>query len=165
MPRIERWLAPLALLALIATSLVPTPAQAQEGEIFEFGPRPTWSVLAGPTGGGSFGSPGGGGFLGAELSIARLERKFWFGAYADGSYDFGHQTGTFTAGPQFGLGFFGLDGGVALRTEAFDEPGATARFLVTSGFFALYGRWLFFPAADEHVGQVGVVLKLPIWAN
>lgn len=157
----------VALVALTATLLFASPAMAED-EAYEFGPRASWVVLAGPTGGGSFGTPGGGGFVGGELSLARLERAFWYGLYADGSYDFGHADATFTAGPSLGLGFFGLDGGVALRagdSGDFSDPGATARFMVTSGFFAIYGRWLFFPSADEHVGQVGVLLKFPIWAN
>jgi hypothetical protein len=155
----------VTIMAMLAIWLTAGPVFAQDDTAFEFGPQPSWSLLFGPSGGGSFGTPGGGGYVGGELSLSRLNERRWWGFYADGVYDFGHRDAIFTAGPEFGAGFFGVDGGVALRTGSTDDIGGTARLLVTAGFFALYGRYFFFPEAEEHVGQIGVLFKIPLWAS
>ncbi|MFP4598663.1 MAG: hypothetical protein ACLFVJ_10455 [Persicimonas sp.] len=132
---------------------------------FEFGPVPGWQVLGGVNGGGSFGSPGGGGFAGAELSVSRLMSGWWTGAYVDGVYDFGHSAATVTAGPEVGYGVLGLDGGAAARFAA-DGPdwGPQARLLVTAGVFSVFGRYTYLTDSDAHIGQAGVLFKLPLWA-
>lgn len=133
---------------------------------FEFGPKPGWQVLFGPTGGGSFGSPGGGGFAGAELSVSRLNAGTWFGAYVDGIYDFGQSAALVTAGPQLGYTLLGLDGGVAARFgDGGPEWGPQARLMISAGFFSLYGRYAYLLDTDEHLGQAGVMFKLPLWAD
>jgi hypothetical protein len=163
MSRIPRCAAITA--ACLAALVLAVPSSAGAEEPFEFGPQPTWSVFAGPMGGGSFGSPGAGGFAGGEVSVTRLQRRFWFGLYGDAAYDFGHSAATTTAGPSVGFGFFGIDGGLAARFDDGADLGATARFLVTTGFVAFFGRWQYFPGPDQHIGQAGLLIKLPLWVS
>ena len=153
----------MVMLTMLAL-LVPATASAEE-PIFSFGSKTRWQSLFGPTTGGSFGSPGGGGFVGAELSINRIREGIWWGFYGDGAYDFGHESALLTAGPSVGWNFVGVDGGFALREGDETEVGLQARLLLTIGFFGLYGRYIALPNADEQIGQVGLYFKLPIWAS
>ena len=162
--------------ALLWAACLLTPALARaedrdapgEDAPYDFGPRAGWHLMFGPSLGGSFGSDGGGFWLGGELALSRLQTGSWWGLYADGAWDFGHDAALITAGPQLGWLMLGLDGGVAARFAG-DPDGAqlggAARALVTFGFFALHGRYLYFPSAGEHIGQVGITLKLPVWAS
>ncbi|QDG49376.1 hypothetical protein FIV42_01080 [Persicimonas caeni] len=165
----------LTLFCALGALALASPASAQTGSKqdaskqdapFDFGPKPGWQVLFGPTGGGSFGSPGGGGFAGAELSVSRLDAGWWQGAYVDGVYDFGQSAALVTAGPQLGYTLLGVDGGVAARFGD-DGPdwGPQARLMFSAGFFSLYGRYAYLLDSDEHVGQAGVMFKLPLWAD
>jgi hypothetical protein len=133
---------------------------------FAFGPQPSWQVLFGPTGGASFGSPGAGGFVGAELSFSRLKAGWWLGGYVDGAYDFGQSAAMVTAGPEFGYAFFGVDGGLAAH---FDDGGTSlgpqGRLMFSAGLFTLFGRYTYLVEPEEHIGQAGVIFKLPIWAD
>lgn len=159
-PRLFAALAAVLVLAFAA------PAAAQD-DAYSFGNTTETYILGGLSGGGSFGSYGGGGYVGGELSLAFLKELLWGGVYIDGTYDFAHLASTFSVGPEFGFGPFGFDGGVAMRFGLEDEPeiGAHGRFLITLGTFALYGRYGYWPDAFEavHIGQVGVLLKLPFW--
>jgi len=150
----------MTMLALV----FPATAYADE-PIYSFGSKTRWQSLFGPTTGGSFGSPGGGGFVGAELSVNRIREGIWWGFYGDGAYDFGQESALVTAGPSVGWNFFGVDGGFALREGDQTELGLQGRFLVTIGFFGLYGRYVHLPQGDEHIGQAGVYFKVPIWAS
>jgi hypothetical protein len=133
---------------------------------FVFGPQPGWQVLAGPTGGVSFGSPGAGGFVGAELSLSRLEAGWWLGGYVDGTYDFGQSAALITAGPEFGYAVFGIDGGLAARIgDDGVKLGPQGRLMISVGFFTLFGRYSYLVEPDEHLGQAGVIFKLPLWAD
>jgi hypothetical protein len=170
---------PLALLLATAAALLPATAHAEDTEEappYSFGNETETYFLGGLTGGGSFGSPGAGGFVGGELSVAWLKELWWGGIYADGAYDFGHGAGTFTAGPEVGWGPIGLDGGAGLRLGLKDEPevGFVGRGMITLGLFAVFGRygyWLDTNDEDDpnvvgtHVGQVGVLVKLPFWSS
>lgn len=150
----------LTMLALLV------PATASAGEpLFTFGSKERWQSLFGPTTGGSFGSAGGGGFVGAELSVNRIREGIWWGLYADGAYDFGQESALLTAGPSVGWNFVGVDGGLALREADETESGLQARLLFTVGFFGLYGRYIALPDSDEQIGQIGLYFKLPIWAS
>jgi hypothetical protein len=144
---------------------IATAASADEPP-FEFGPTPGWQVLGGVNGGGSFGSQGGGGFAGAELSFNRLMAGWWTGAYVDGVYDFGHSAATVSAGPEIGYGVIGLDGGAAVQFGAGDPSwGPQARLLVTAGVFSIFGRYTYLTGPEAHIGQAGVLFKLPLWAQ
>lgn len=158
----------LAALALLLWMAQPAAAQ-EEGEPFAFGDVPEAFVMGGLTGGGSFGSPGGGGFLGGEASLAWLYHGVWGGFYMDGFYDFGHGDTTLSIGPELGYAVLGLDGGLGLRLGQADDPelGGQMRLLVSLGNFSLFGRYGFWPGSKDaqHVGQVGVLLKFPFWSS
>ncbi len=145
------------------------PAYAQD-TAYSFGNDAEAFVLGGLTGGGSFGSPGGGGFVGGEMSLVWLKEGLWGGLYADGLYDFGHSAATVSVGPEIGYALFGLDGGVAFRfgrdgEEDSPEIGYHARALLGMGGFALFGRYGIWPNSQtaEHVVQIGLLLKMPFW--
>lgn len=160
----------IAALLVIACALGwGAAAQAQEARGFTLGHESAWFLMGGAMGGGSFGSPGGGGFAGGELSLAWTRSGVWAGLYGDASYDFGHGATTLTLGPELGWLLLGLDGGLGVRLGRSDqaELGAQVRGLLTLGNVALFGRYGHWPgsARDKHVGQVGVLLKLPLWAS
>lgn len=158
-----------AILLLLALLALPATARAGEpGEAFRFDNEARGYVLGGLTGGGSFGSAGGGGYLGGEVSAAWLKELLWGGFFVDGVYDFGLGAGTLSAGPEVGYGPLGLDGGVAMRLGLEDRPevGYQGRLLITAGVLGLYGRYGYWPGAPRarHVGQVGLLLKIPLWS-
>jgi hypothetical protein len=167
--RASRWLTTTLTVLAISTSASwamaqDAESQPAEDDYFTLGTSPGWYMLGGLTGGGSFGTPGGGGFVGAEVSVVRLHKGLWTGLYVDGMYDF-NQGAIFTAGPEIGYYVAGLDGGVALRLgDQGPEVGGAARALLSLGLFSLYGRYMIWPTGGEleHVGQVGVLLKIPL---
>ncbi len=153
--------------ALLASLAAPSSASAQDD--FSFGNETQSYVLAGLTTGGSFGSLGGGYYLGGEVSAAWLFEGVWGGLYADAAYDFGQGATTVSLGPELGWWVLGLDGGLAARFgRAPDaELGFHARGMIALGLFSIYGRYGGWPGtgAVEHVGQVGVTFKLPVWTS
>lgn len=152
---------PACALALL---LLAGPGFARDAP-YSFGSEAGWSVMAGATGGGSFGT-GGGGFAGGELSLARLSGGWWTGVFADAVYDFGPDETLFTAGPELGFTALGIDGGPALRLrDGETDLGASGRLLLSFALLSLYGRYGYFPDSETHLGQVGVLLKLPVWAS
>jgi hypothetical protein len=172
-------LAAFVLAAFVLASGAST-ASAQEtaepdepavtAEPFSFGSEPGWHLLGGLSAGGGFGTLGGGVFTGLELSVSRLMRRFWWGGYLDATYDFVQQGALATAGPQIGYAAFGLDGGIATRIDTGDNAGRfdygpQARLLVTAGLLGIYGRYVYLVDHDEHIGQAGILLKLPLWAD
>lgn len=156
-------------LVMAAALAVGAPALADPApdQPFDFGPQPGWIMMLGPTFGGSFGSAGGGGYLGAEWSVTRLSTGNWVGLYVDGVYDFGRGgEPMFTAGPQLGSTVLGIDGGGALRLVDLEpEFGATGRVLLSLAVVSLYGRYAYFVDSGDHQGQVGLMIKLPVWAS
>jgi hypothetical protein len=146
---------------------VPAVAQEEEGSV-TLGYGGGWYFLGGATGGASLTGDTGGGYVGAEASVARLRRGWWYGLYSDAFYDFGQQNMTITAGPEFGFSVFGIDGGIGVRPGP-DQPlevGPQIRGLVTVGLFAIYARYGFWPdsTTHRHVRQLGLMLKLPLAA-
>lgn len=155
--------------ALLLCLAIPASARAEEpAEAYRFGNASRGFVLGGLTGGGSFGSAGGGGYVGGEVSAVWLKELLWGGLYIDGVYDFGLGAGTLSAGPEVGYGPIGIDGGVGLRLGLEDSPevGYQGRLLITAGVFGIYGRYGYWPGSTqaEHVGQVGILLKFPFWS-
>jgi hypothetical protein len=149
-----------AALATIAVAALALPATAAP---FSIGARPAWYLLGGVTGGGTVGVDQKGGFVGGELSVVRLKQGRYLGGYADAYYDFGIDGTYATAGVEVGKQIFGLDGGVALRFAGGTEVGATARVFVSVGVFSIYARYAYFDSpADDHVIQLGAMLKLPL---
>ena len=154
----------LAAFCLLGFSAIPGVAQAEENSSLVVGHQSSWHFLGGFSGGGAFQSGSNGGFAGAELSFARLNRGLWFGGYTDAQYDFGSRLFFMTAGPSMGYGFFGADAGVAARFDDGPSFGPQGRLLLTAGIAALFGRYLYWPRVDEHVLQVGLLFKLPFIA-
>lgn len=149
-------------------------ARADEPDAFSIGAEPAWFFLGGVTGGGTVATGERGGFVGGELSLARIERANVAGFYADSYYDFGAGATYLTVGPEVarhlrrltvirpeGLTSLGIDGGLALRFDDGTDVGATGRVYVTVfGLFSIYGRYTWLDAGeDDHVVQVGVSLK------
>lgn len=153
------------LMVVVGLMLASSLAFAEDAP-YMFGAQTETYVLAGLTAGGSFGALGGGGFAGGELSLARQRHLWWHGVYVDGAYDFGHDAAMFTAGPEFGWGPLGIDGGGALRLGVEDEAelGVQGRVFLTFGVFAVFARTSFWPeTTNDRVSQFGVLLKLPLW--
>jgi hypothetical protein len=71
-----------------------------------------------------------------------------------------------TGGPQLGFGPVGIDGGYAITfADGASEHGPTGRLLVTLGLFSLYGRFTWLLDPELYRAQVGVQVKLPLWAS
>jgi len=144
-----------------------TTSGAPERSGYLVGPDSGWYLLGGATGGASFGPRGAGGFVGGEVSLVRLRRTRWVGAYVDGFYDFSSDRAAFTLGPELGIGPLGFDGGLGLRPGREGravELGGQARVLVTAGLFGLFARYGAWSVGGEveHVAQVGALLKFPL---
>jgi len=153
----------LAVVLLLALSV--RAAYADPG--FSIGPRPAWYVLGGVTAGDTLVGKDGAGFVGGELSVARLHRGIWLGAYGDGYRDFGSDGTYATAGLEAGWRFIGADAGGALRFDHGDtHAGATGRVYLGVGVLAFYVRYAYFPDAmvGEHVLQIGGELKFPLFS-
>lgn len=159
-------LLPRAVALASAFSLWPAAAAAEEPTGFTIGARPAWYVLGGVTGGATVTSDRGG-YVGGELSVARLNEGRWFGLYGDGYYDFGIKRTYTTGGIELGYKMFGIDAGGAARFGGDKvEPGLTGRLFVTVGILSIYGRYAWFDALrNDHVVQVGALLKLPLFTT
>lgn len=139
---------------------------------YSIGARPVWFLTGGGTGGGTVTAASRGGFVGGELSLARIAERRFVGLYADAYYDFGAGGTYVTLGPELGLirrsrtfpVAVGIDGGGALRAADERALGVTGRVFVTLlGSFSIYGRYAYLDAGDgDHVVQVGVSLKFPL---
>jgi len=152
------WLAALAVAAPRAAAADPPPAP------FAIGEQPAWFVLGGVTGGGTIEFHDRGGFVGGELSLARLDAGTYIGAFANADYDFGVHGTIVTGGLEAGHKLFGVDAGPAMRfAGGATELGVAARVGVGIGAFGVYARYEYFDAAtDAHVIQLGATLKLPL---
>lgn len=130
---------------------------------FKIGPQAAWFLLGGISSGyTAMGDTGG--YVGGEISLARLVSGRTMGLYADAYYDFGADGTYVSAGPELGWKVLALDGGVAGRFTEDNDLGATARLCVGAGLFSLCGRYTRFFSADAHedVLQFGALLKLPL---
>ncbi|HEX4417245.1 MAG TPA: hypothetical protein VH165_05060 [Kofleriaceae bacterium] len=131
---------------------------------FAIGSQARWFVLGGVTSGGTVAFDDRGGYVGGELSLARLHDANYFGFYADGYYDFGIGGTYATGGVELGHKFVGIDGGAALRfANGTTDAGVAARLNLTAGVFGIYVRYAYFDAmTDKNVLQVGAMLKFPL---
>lgn len=132
---------------------------------FEIGGQPAWFLLGGVSAGyTALGDRGG--FVGGELSVARLLSARTIGFYADAYYDFGADGTYVSAGPELGLKVLALDGGIAARFDGGmdgTDLGGTARLCATVGVVSLCGRYSRFDAdEDKNVIQIGALFKLPL---
>jgi hypothetical protein len=165
----------VAAMAIITTR----PGYADEDRAFHLGSKPAWIVLGGGTTGGTVALGGRGALAGGELSLARLREANFVGVYGDTYYDWGTNATWVTGGPEVGHGFasllpygvplsLGLDGGVALRLADGDrELGTTVRLTLGLGVVGIYARYahVWDTSTDDNVIQIGVLLKMPIWAG
>jgi hypothetical protein len=154
---------------LCAALLWPAMVCAEDGDNFRFDGEPQWFALGGLSTGATFGSPGGGAFVGTELSFVWLHESTWLGGYTDAVYDFAQDGAVVSFGPELGVAVLGFDGGLGLRfgRENKTEVGYQARLLLDLGIFGLYGRYGGWPSSSgaKHVGQVGLLLKIPFWTT
>lgn len=154
-------------------------ARAEQDPAFHIGSRPAWLLLGGVTTGGTVALGDRGALVGGELSLVRLRNANFVGLYGDGYYDWG-ANGTWVTGglelgrrltslTQYGLPVgLGLDGGIAVRLAEDDrEIGATVRLTSGFGVVGIYVRYAHFwdTPNDGNVIQVGLLLKMPIWAG
>ena len=145
-------------------------AEAEDVQILEhdaliIGHESSWFLFGGVGGGGSFHSAGTGGFAGAELSTFRLKHSRWFGAYADGQYDFQSRAFAASLGPKLGYKFLGLGSGLSAQFgEGGPIFGPHASLMLTVGVLTISGRYSYFPEFEEQVVQVGMTIKLPLIA-
>lgn len=158
------------LLIALALALVASPSRADEPPAgFTIGSSPAWYLLGGLTTGATLVAHDRGGYVGGELSLARLREGYFLGAYGDVYRDLGAHRTYATGGLELGYRFVGVDFGAAARIGGDQvEWGPTGRAFVTVGVFSLYGRYAHFSgspgAGNDHVVQVGVTLKLPFFA-
>ncbi|MBZ0234080.1 MAG: hypothetical protein K8M05_17250 [Deltaproteobacteria bacterium] len=161
-----------ALVVVGALAATATPAAADEPP-FTIGGQPAWFVMAGATAGGTVAIDTRGGFVGGEVSLARVVEAHYLGLYVDAYRDFGVDGTYLTFGPELGWVrrsrtlpvSLGLDGGGAVRFSDERALGATGRvFFVVAGTVALFARYAYLDAAeDDHVVQLGVTMKFPMW--
>jgi hypothetical protein len=151
----------LVLAGLAASA--PRPAAAED-DAFSIGSEPAWFLLGGLTSGGTVGVDTTGGYVGADLSLARLREGNYVGVYGDGYYDFGIDGTYLTGGLELGHQWFGVDAGPAVRfAHGETDAGVTARINLSIGLVGIYVRYAYFDAmSDDHVIQVGGMLKLPL---
>lgn len=150
---------------VLGVVIAASPAQADDDPPFVIGARPAWILLGGVTTGGTIALADKGALVGGELSLARLSRGNVVGLYADGYYDWGADGVYTTAGLELARTFVSVDGGAALRfADGERDLGVTGRLSVGLGVFSLFGRYAYFTdtMSDEHVIQIGVLLKLPL---
>lgn len=164
------------LVAVVAALLLARPALAEPAPAhaagadpaFTIGSRPAWLLLGGLTTGGTIALADRGALVGGELSLARLREASFVGFYADAYHDWGAGGAYVTGGLEAGHKLVGIDAGAALRFADGDRAlGAAGRVTLGLGVAGIYARYLYFPDAreDDHVLQLGLVLKLPLWTN
>lgn len=156
-----------ALMGLAASTAIVPAAHAEDDPPFTIGSRPAWFLLGGVTAGATVALADRGGFVGGEVSLARVRDGRWLGVYADGYRDFGGENSTYTtAGLEFGGRFVGLDGGAALRFRGGEtDAGATVRISASAGVFSVFARYVWLGAEEDgHAIQVGAMLKVPLMA-
>lgn len=156
---------PMHRLVALALLLAAAGVAHADDKPFTIGPQPAWILLGGVTTGGTIALADRGAFVGGELSLARLKNAHFIGLYADGYYDWGADGTYVTGGLELGHKIVGLDGGVALRFANGDrDVGVTGRLTLGLGMLGIYGRYAYFNDVmeNEHVIQLGLVIKLPI---
>jgi hypothetical protein len=130
---------------------------------FQIGPASVWYLLGGVTSGATVALAPRGGYVGGELSLARLKDSNYVGVFADGYYDFGIDGTYVHTGIELGRKIIGVDAGPALRfASGRSELGASARIHISAGVFGIYLRYSYFDSSDPHVLQVGAMLKMPL---
>jgi hypothetical protein len=153
----------LAAASCLALS-TPASADADAPAGFTIGAQPAWFLLGGITAGATVADvEDRGGFVGAELSLARLLSGRTLGIYADGFYDFGADGIYASTGIGLGWNVISLDAGATVRGDGDTDLGLTGRLCLSTGIAALCSRYSRFDSDRDHnVVQIGVILKLPL---
>lgn len=121
--------------------------------------------------GGNFGASlhrtGAGFIAGPEVSVVHYYGRsgWWLGGYGDLIRDAATSATRFSFGPEIGRAIFGLELAYLGQSRASQySHGVAARFLVTIAFVGVYfrGGYLFNDPSENNVGEVGVLLKLPV---
>jgi hypothetical protein len=157
-------------LARVILALGSTPK-----ETFATAPGPTpspraWTVPLGlATGWSIHRNAADGAYLGFEVSVARTQTRslLWLGGYGDVVRDFAAKTTRLSAGPEIGVGPFGLDGGYLIELwPGGHRQGFVVRPLISTSLLAITGRFGHFTgSAPETFGEVGVLLKVPAFGR
>jgi hypothetical protein len=151
-------------LAMLAAAVAPRRARADDDPPFTIGTRPAWLVMGGLTAGGTVEFHDRGGFVGGELSVARLHEGDYVGVYGDAYRDFGMDGTYVTGGLELGRRFLGIDGGAVVRfADGGRQLGVTGRVFVSVGLLSIFVRYAHVDAdGDPDVVQVGATLKFPL---
>jgi hypothetical protein len=149
-------------LIVVAVLSFARPAHAECEKIFCV---PKRFVLGGLNIGSSVGHGDDGLVLGAEISAGGLEDSgdfpSWYGGYLDVVHDFATEQTRISIGPEFGIAFVGLDGGIVFQNvDDETKTGVAGRLALTIGFISIYGRAIAVDGA--RFGEVGVLLKGPL---
>ncbi len=103
------------------------------------------------------------GVVGAEVSVGGNQSFFWVGAYTDAMYDFGKERVRLSIGPELGILFLGVDGGLVLDVgEGKARPGFVVRPMLATGWVFPYVRFGEITGDDGYTfSEIGVLLKYP----
>jgi hypothetical protein len=104
-----------------------------------------------------------GALLGPELSVVHITSgAIWYGGYADFVWDLGSDRQRLSIGPEFGLMFFGIDGGYVLEQGDKLRHGVAIRPLLTIALISVGFRGVkVFGDGGETLGEISVLVKLP----
>jgi len=152
-----------AIAVLLTIALLGARAQANDLEYLPDG----WFAPIGLNVGSSLNDSDTSGLvLGGEASVVYLTdvTLLWIGGYVDGVHDFGKGASRFSAGPELGWMFGGIE--LGYLTQWMDEQfhhGFRVGLIVTFGILAGYVRWghLFGVVEESDFGEIGVLLKFP----
>jgi hypothetical protein len=103
------------------------------------------------------------GSSGPRSSTGRAQLFFWGGAYLDALYDTGTQRVRFGIGPEVGIFFLGVDGGLVFDVgEGEVRPGFVIRPMIALKFVFPYARFGLRVGDDTgSYSEFGVLLKYP----
>jgi hypothetical protein len=128
------------------------------------------ATVGGHIGYGAHPSADNGVVVGAEVSVARvwwnadddIESPNWGGGYIDLVRDTGADRTRVSFGPEIGVGFFGIDGGVVHEIDGAKRWGWAARPVITAGVATLGIRYVRFSEnPDPWIVEVSLLVKLP----
>ena len=103
--------------------------------------------------------------FGAEASVGVAQFVFWGGAYADALYDAGTRRVRFTVGPELGILFLGVDGGILFDVgEGEVRTGLVVRPMLAFKFVFPYARFGRRGGSDPSTfSEAGVLVKYPFF--
>jgi hypothetical protein len=155
-------------LAAVVLAASRAPRETLEAEPDGAGGSPHgWKIPVGLGAGRSIhlGAPDGAYVEGEASAVGFATRSFtWWGGYADVTHDFASGRTRASAGPEIGLGAFGVDGGYVVELGGpARQQGFVVRPLVSLAYLTITARvgHLYGPS-PETFGEVGVLFKIPL---